>query len=125
MSGLLNGSFNVAANFFGVDVTINPLPVRLKVGDMYHLEPLVIKEYTIKMSQELYYTDVSYSGSPQVAALPMHVTVDIKFDWWMLPSPMRNVNKVFGMPLYNYKEDGSDTATAANFPWLKQHGYFS
>lgn len=121
---ILDGSFNVAANAFGVDITLNPLPVRLKFGDLYSLEPLVIKSYAIQMSQELFYTDVSYSGTRQVEAIPIHVMVTVDFDWWMYPSPMRNLNRIMNVPIMNYSAPGSDTFTPTTLPWLKQNNYF-
>lgn len=83
---------------FGNTMTIDPLPVRLTVGHILDVEPLVITGVSLVCSKEQYV-------SPDGSHLPLFVTAKIDFDMWMMPNPNTGFIQFMGDPLFRQDEE--------------------
>lgn len=82
---------------FGSNYTFNPLPVRVSVGQYMDIEPLVITNINTTFSKE---TFINYSGSDKGRHLPITVTVDITFEYWLNPAPDLQFTSLLGQELF-------------------------
>lgn len=82
---------------FGSNYTFNPLPVRVSVGQYMDIEPLVITKVNTTFSKE---TFINYSGKEKGRHLPITVTVDIGFEYWLNPSPDLEFTSLLGEELF-------------------------
>ena len=80
--------------FFGGSLTINPMPVRLTLGHILDIEPLVITSVQIRGSKEQFMTT---DGSN----IPLFVTANIGFDMWMIPDPNKGYVQWLGDDVFN------------------------
>ena len=82
-------TFFAAQDFFGYNVTLVPQPVRLTVGNILDIEPLVISDITISSSKELF---VNRLG----AHIPITVSAKIGFETWLTPGPNHDFIRFIG-----------------------------
>lgn len=80
--------------FFGGSLTFAPFPVRLTLGHILDIEPLVITNVHITGSKEQFMTD---DGSN----IPLFVNADIQFDTWMTPDPNKGFIRWLGDDVFN------------------------
>lgn len=90
---LINGSISLN-EFFGGSLTMNPMPVRLTMGHILDIEPLVITGVHISGSKEQFMTD---DGSN----IPLFVNADIQFAMWMNPDPNKGYLRWLGDDVFN------------------------
>jgi len=83
----------VATDIFGKNLTFDPLPVRVSVGQYVDIEPLVITEARTEFSSE---TFISSNGRH----LPIFCTVTIDFDFWMMPAPNAEFLSILGEEMF-------------------------
>lgn len=93
LDGLINGAISLN-EFFGGSLTMNPMPVRLTMGHILDIEPLVITNVAIKGSKEQFMTT---DGSN----IPLFITADITFDMWMNPDPNKGYIRWLGDDIFN------------------------
>ena len=100
-TNLMGGVIDVAVNtsiglneFFGGSLTTNPMPVRLTLGHILDIEPLVITSVQIRGSKEQFMTT---DGSN----IPLFVTANIGFDMWMIPDPNKGYVQWLGDDVFN------------------------
>lgn len=103
VSGNTNGA-NVIANLStaleegaGINLTLQPLPVKLSIGNKAYFEPVVITGMNITMSKESFLKDF---GNGRVKLIPQFITVDLTFDYWMVPNPHKNRTAYMGLPMF-------------------------
>ena len=107
LDSLINGAISLN-EFFGGSLTMNPMPVRLTMGHILDIEPLVITNVSIKGSKEQFMTD---DGSN----IPLFLTASISFDMWMNPDPNKGYLRWLGDDIFNggyfsvVSDKGSDT----------------
>lgn len=97
--GVATSYLDKATRVFGHNLTFDPLPVRLCVGQSVDLEPLVITSVKTSTSPELF---VSREGKH----LPVFVSAQIGFKMWLNPRPDMQWLKFLGDEMF-----GPDTAT--------------
>jgi hypothetical protein len=85
--------FNAINSLFGRNLTFDPLPVRLSVGQYMDIEPLVINGIKIGFSKE---TFVSDSGRH----IPIMCDVSIGFDFWLKPAPKLEFMSLLGQEMF-------------------------
>jgi hypothetical protein len=85
------------ASLFGFDLTFDPIPVRVSMGDYIDIEPLVITSIQLDYSKDLYI-------QPNGKFMPLFCTVTIGFDFWMNPSPDLEFLKVLGQEMIGTDE---------------------
>lgn len=81
-------------SFFGGNLTVNPFPVRLTLGHILDIEPLVIRGVTFHSSKEQF---ISEDGTH----IPLYITADIQFDMWMTPDPKKGFIRWMGDDVFN------------------------
>lgn len=116
MKQVANGGIDVMIKmnaFFGGNLTINPFPVRLTMGHILDIEPLVIKGVEIKGSQEQFISD---DGTH----IPLFVTAEITLGMWMVPDPKKGFIRWMGDDVFNSgrflssaKSDGKSGTTSS------------
>jgi hypothetical protein len=112
LDSLINGAISLN-EFFGGSLTMNPMPVRLTMGHILDIEPLVITNVSIKGSKEQFMTD---DGSN----IPLFLTANISFDMWMNPDPNKGYLRWLGDDIFNggyfsvVSDKGSDTVQKAH-----------
>ena len=101
---LVNGAVDINA-FFGGSLTIAPMPVRLTMGHILDIEPLVITGLKVYGSKEQFMTTDGTN-------IPLFVNADISFDMWMLPDPNKGFIRWLGDDVFNigYTNAVSDSA---------------
>lgn len=82
---------------FGSNYTFNPLPVRVSVGQYMDIEPLVITGVNTSFSKE---TFINYSGSDKGRHLPIMVTTELSFKYWLNPAPDLQFVNLLGQELF-------------------------
>ena len=93
----------IAGNrFFGRELTFDPLPVRVCVGQYMDLEPLVITNMNISFSKETY---INKEGRH----VPLTCTATIQFKFWMNPAPNLNFVSLFGHEMFGDTKQTSDS----------------
>lgn len=80
--------------FFGGNLTVNPFPVRLTMGHILDIEPLVIENVTFESSKEQFITE---DGTH----IPLFITAKIKFGMWMIPDPKKGFIRWMGDDVFN------------------------
>ena len=97
--------YNSINTFFGGEITANPLPVRISVGHYLDLEPVVLTDVKISASKEQF---ISKDGTH----LPIWVSADVNFDYWMQPGPTKDFMSFLGSEVFdewvNYGDPKSD-----------------
>lgn len=96
-SQLINGGLSVMYDlnaFLGGSITVNPVPVRLTMGHIIDIEPLVIENVNIIASKEQF---ISEDGTH----IPLFVTARIKFGMWMIPDPNKGFAQFMGDDVFN------------------------
>lgn len=88
------GSFN---SIVGRNLTLDPLPVRVSLGQYMDVEPMVITSVNISFSKEQWV-------APNGRHLPIFLNVDVSFDMWMNPAPRLEFMQLLGSEMF-----GSDT----------------
>lgn len=81
-------------SFFGGNITVNPFPVRLTLGHILDIEPVVIESVTFHSSKEQF---ISEDGTH----IPLYITADIKFGMWMTPDPKKGFVRWMGDDVFN------------------------
>lgn len=79
VAGVL-GKIRTANEFFGNNMTVNPLPVRVSIGHILDLQPMVITNVSFHCSAEQF---ISEDGTH----IPIWVSASINFQPWMNPGP--------------------------------------
>ena len=93
MDTLINGAIDLNA-FFGGALTVAPMPVRLTMGHILDIEPLVITGIKISGSKEQFMTTDGTN-------IPLFVNADISFDMWMIPDPNKGFVRWLGDDVFN------------------------
>ena len=87
--------------FIGANFTLIPNPVRVTIGNVLDMEPLVIKSITISNSEETFINDIG-------AHIPVTVTAKIEFQSWLTPGPNHDFMRYLGdNPFYTHACDNS------------------
>lgn len=81
-------------SFFGGNITVNPFPVRLTMGHILDIEPVVIKSVEFHSSKEQF---ISEDGTH----IPLYITADIQFEMWMTPDPKKGFIRWMGDDVFN------------------------
>lgn len=82
--------------FFGRELTFDPLPVRVCVGQYMDLEPLVITNMAVSFSKETYI-------NKEARHVPITCFVILKFNFWMNPAPDLHFLSLFGHEMFGDK----------------------
>ena len=93
MDNIINGAISLN-EYFGGSLTINPLPVRLTLGHILDIEPLVITGVSIKGSKEQFMTTDGTN-------IPLFVTANIQFSMWMIPDPQKGFVQWLGDNIFH------------------------
>jgi len=80
--------------FFGGSLTVAPMPVRLTMGHILDIEPLVITGLKISGSKEQFMTTDGTN-------IPLFVNAEISFEMWMLPDPNKGFVRWLGDDVFN------------------------
>ena len=81
-------------SFFGGNLTMMPFPVRLTMGHILDIEPLVIESVQFHASKEQF---ISEDGTH----IPLFITARIKFGMWMIPDPSKGFIRWMGDDVFN------------------------
>jgi hypothetical protein len=95
-------AINTANEFFGRNLTFDPLPVRLWVGHYMDIEPLVINKMDISFSKETFRT---YDGKNDSSDMPIFCTVTLSFSYWMNPAPKMEFMNLIGTEMFGESFD--------------------
>ena len=87
-----------ANRFFGRELTFDPLPIRLCIGQYMDIEPLVITSMKFDFSKETY---INKEGRH----VPITCSVTIQFKFWMNPSPDLEFVSLLGHEMFGYTQD--------------------
>jgi hypothetical protein len=93
LDSVINGAIDINA-FFGGALTVAPMPVRLTMGHILDIEPLVITGIKISGSKEQFMTTDGTN-------IPLFVNADISFDMWMIPDPNKGFVRWLGDDVFN------------------------
>lgn len=93
LDSIVNGAVDLNS-FFGGSLTSTPLPVRLTLGHILDIEPLVITNVQITGSKEQFMTT---DGSN----IPLFVSANIQFGMWMNPDPNKGFVQWLGDDVFN------------------------
>lgn len=97
MKQIVNGGTDILMkvnSFFGGNITVNPFPVRVTMGHILDIEPVVIENVTFHASKEQF---ISEDGTH----IPLYITADIKFGMWMTPDPKKGFIRWMGDDVFN------------------------
>lgn len=97
MKQIVNGGTDILMkvnSFFGGNITVNPFPVRVTIGHILDIEPVVIENVTFHTSKEQF---ISEDGTH----IPLYITADIKFGMWMTPDPKKGFIRWMGDDVFN------------------------
>ena len=97
MKQIVNGGTDILVkvnSFFGGNITVNPFPVRVTIGHILDIEPVVIENVTFHASKEQF---ISEDGTH----IPLYITADIKFGMWMTPDPKKGFIRWMGDDVFN------------------------
>lgn len=103
VDSLVNGAMDLNA-FFGGSLTIAPMPVRLTLGHILDIEPLVITNIQISSSKEQFMTTDGTN-------IPLFVTAHIQFDMWMIPDPNKGFVRWLGDDVFNIGYTNATSST--------------
>lgn len=81
-------------SFFGGNLTMNPFPVRLTMGHILDIEPVVITDVQFSSSKEQFITE---DGTH----VPLWITATIGFEMWMIPDPKKGFIRWMGDDVFN------------------------
>ena len=81
-------------SFFGGNLTMSPFPVRLTMGHILDIEPVVITDVQFSSSKEQFITE---DGTH----VPLWITATIGFDMWMIPDPKKGFIRWMGDDVFN------------------------
>ena len=84
--------------FFGGNFTLAPLPVRVSVGHIYDLEPMVISNVTLQPSTETFQNSIG-------AHIPIFMSAKMQFKYWMNPGPNNKCISIIGDEMFGSKEN--------------------
>lgn len=87
-------AYNSINTFFGGEITANPLPVRITIGHYLDLEPVILTSVKITASKEQF---ISKDGTH----LPLWVSADVNFDYWMQPGPTKDFMSFLGSEVFD------------------------
>lgn len=95
-------SFNLTkiSDFFGRNLTFDPLPVRCSIGQYIDIEPLVITKLGIEFSND---TFINSDGRH----LPIFCTVSLTFDFWLNPAPKLQFLSLLGNEMFGASNKGT------------------
>lgn len=94
---IANGGFDAMIklnSFFGGNLTMNPFPVRLTMGHILDIEPVVITDVQFSSSKEQFITE---DGTH----VPLWITATIGFEMWMIPDPKKGFIRWMGDDVFN------------------------
>lgn len=97
MKQIVNGGTDILMkvnSFFGGNLTVNPFPVRVTIGHILDIEPVVIEKVTFHASKEQF---ISEDGTH----IPLYITADIQFGMWMTPDPKKGFIRWMGDDVFN------------------------
>ena len=97
MKQIVNGGTDILMkvnSFFGGNITVNPFPVRVTIGHILDIEPVVIEKVTFHASKEQF---ISEDGTH----IPLYSTADIQFGMWMTPDPKKGFIRWMGDDVFN------------------------
>lgn len=97
MKQIVNGGTDILMkvnSFFGGNLTVNPFPVRVTIGHILDIEPVVIEKVTFHTSKEQF---ISEDGTH----IPLYITADIQFGMWMTPDPKKGFIRWMGDDVFN------------------------
>ena len=81
-------------SLFGGNLTMNPFPVRLTMGHILDIEPVVITDVQFSSSKEQFITE---DGTH----VPLWITATIGFEMWMIPDPKKGFIRWMGDDVFN------------------------
>lgn len=81
-------------NFFGANTTINPMPVRVCIGQHIDVEPLVLTNVSTKFSRETFISET------QGRHLPLFAYTTISFSYWLTPAPNHEFLNMLGTEIF-------------------------
>ena len=94
-------------SFFGGNLTMNPFPVRLTMGHILDIEPVVITDVQFSSSKEQFITE---DGTH----VPLWITATIGFEMWMIPDPKKGFIRWMGDDVFNGGSDPSSAKAGKN-----------
>ena len=100
-------AYNSINTYFGGEITANPLPVRISVGHYLDLEPVVLTSVKITASKEQF---ISKDGTH----LPLWVSADVNFEYWMQPGPTKDFLSFLGSEVFDEWVKRGDSKTEKN-----------
>lgn len=81
----------------GFALTMDPLPVRLTVGHVLDMAPLVITSVKLSCSKEQFI-------SPDGSHIPLFITATISFDTWLNPLPQHDFLEIMGDQVFGQQD---------------------
>lgn len=81
----------------GFALTMDPLPVRLTVGHVLDMAPLVITSVKLSCSKEQFI-------SPDGSHIPLFITATIAFDTWLNPLPQHDFLEIMGDQVFGQQD---------------------
>ncbi len=94
---ILDTNLNTISDFFGRNLTFDPVPVRCSIGHYIDIEPLVINKLGIEFSDN---TFINSDGRH----LPIFCSVSITFDFWLTPAPKLQFLSLLGNAMFGDNE---------------------
>jgi hypothetical protein len=95
-NGVLDKNLTTVSDFFGRNLTFDPVPVRCSIGHYIDIEPLVITKLGIEFSDN---TFINSDGRH----LPIFCSVSITFDFWLVPAPKLQFLSLLGNEMFGDK----------------------
>lgn len=90
---LVSGAIGIN-EFFGGSLTVAPMPLRLTLGHILDIEPVVITGINVSGSKEQFMTTDGTN-------IPLFVNANISFDMWMIPDPNKGFVRWLGDDVFN------------------------
>ncbi len=94
---LMNTNLTKISDFFGRNLTFDPVPVRCSIGHYIDIEPLIINKLGIEFSDN---TFINSDGRH----LPIFCSVSITFDFWLTPAPKLQFLSLLGNEMFGDNE---------------------
>ena len=86
-------AYRQGSTFMGANFVLAPNPVRVTIGNVLDVEPMVINEVTIIPSEELFINSIG-------ASIPVTMKVRVSLSQWMTPGPNHDFIHLIGDNLF-------------------------
>ena len=86
-------AYKEGSTFMGANFVLVPNPVRVTIGNVLDVEPMVITDVQIQPSEEMFINSIG-------ASIPVTMTVTVTLSPWMTPGPNHDFIRLIGDKLF-------------------------